>query len=195
MMISIPRSYLSSLEAESIGILREALASFDRPVILYSIGKDSSVLLHLDRKAFFPDRVPLPVLHVDTGWKFREMIASRDGAAAELGLDFRVSATAAKCAGGNRGTASTVAVSESAGAGEFAFGNWRVSRVGRIDSTGWRPSRLGAPHGCLCRDLCGTWTTRAPAMPSSMTCTRSCDRVVYGTVRRWGSHGHGATNR
>ena len=83
-------SYLSSLEAESIGILRETLASFERPVILYSIGKDSSVLLHLARKAFFPGRIPLPVLHIDTGWKFRDMIAFRDRTAAELGLDLRI---------------------------------------------------------------------------------------------------------
>jgi len=88
--MSSARSYLSSLEAESIGILRETLASFERPVMLYSIGKDSSVLLHLARKAFFPGRIPLPVLHIDTGWKFRDMIAFRDRTAAALGLDLRV---------------------------------------------------------------------------------------------------------
>lgn len=76
-------SHLEALEAESIHIFRETAASFDRPVMLYSIGKDSSVLLHLLRKAFFPARPPLPLLHVDTTWKFREMIAFRDQVAAQ----------------------------------------------------------------------------------------------------------------
>lgn len=70
--------HLDQLEAESIHILREVAASFRRPVMLYSIGKDSSVLLHLLRKAFYPARSPMPLLHVDTTWKFREMIAFRD---------------------------------------------------------------------------------------------------------------------
>jgi sulfate adenylyltransferase subunit 2 len=73
--------YLDSLEAESIHIFREVAANFQRPVMLYSIGKDSSVLLHLLRKAFYPARPPLPLLHVDTTWKFREMIAFRDDVA------------------------------------------------------------------------------------------------------------------
>ncbi|MHB1058761.1 MAG: sulfate adenylyltransferase subunit CysD [Rhodanobacter sp.] len=77
-----PPSHLDSLEAESIHIFREVLAGFQRPVMLYSIGKDSSVLLHLLRKAFFPSRPPMPLLHVDTTWKFREMIAFRDQVAA-----------------------------------------------------------------------------------------------------------------
>lgn len=76
-------SHLDALEAESIHIFRETAASFDRPVMLYSIGKDSSVLLHLLRKAFFPARPPIPLLHVDTTWKFREMIAFRDRVAAQ----------------------------------------------------------------------------------------------------------------
>jgi sulfate adenylyltransferase subunit 2 len=70
--------HLDTLEAESIHIFREAAASFQRPVMLYSIGKDSSVLLHLLRKAFYPGRPPIPLLHVDTTWKFREMITFRD---------------------------------------------------------------------------------------------------------------------
>ena len=78
----LARSHLDDLEAESIHIFREVLAGFQRPVMLYSIGKDSSVLLHLLRKAFFPARPPLPLLHVDTTWKFREMIAFRDQVAA-----------------------------------------------------------------------------------------------------------------
>jgi len=76
------RSRLDDLEAESIHIFREVLAGFRRPVMLYSIGKDSSVLLHLLRKAFHPARSPIPLLHVDTTWKFREMIAFRDQVAA-----------------------------------------------------------------------------------------------------------------
>jgi sulfate adenylyltransferase subunit 2 len=81
---------LRRLEAEAIGILREAVAEFRNPVLLYSIGKDSSVLLHLARKAFYPGRVPFPLLHIDTRWKFREMIAFRDATAARLGLDLIV---------------------------------------------------------------------------------------------------------
>jgi sulfate adenylyltransferase subunit 2 len=75
-------SHLDDLEAESIHIFREVAASFRHPVMLYSIGKDSSVLLHLLRKAFYPARPPMPLLHVDTTWKFREMIAFRDRVAA-----------------------------------------------------------------------------------------------------------------
>ncbi|MFN3843500.1 MAG: sulfate adenylyltransferase subunit CysD [Rehaibacterium terrae] len=83
-------SHLDRLEAESIHILREVAAEFRNPVLLYSIGKDSSVLLHLLLKAFRPARPPIPLLHIDTGWKFREMIAFRDRRAAECGLELRV---------------------------------------------------------------------------------------------------------
>ena len=89
-MTSAAPSPLRALEAESIHILREAAAQAARPVMLYSIGKDSSVLLHLARKAFHPGHLPFPALHVDTTWKFREMIAFRDQAAARWGLDLRV---------------------------------------------------------------------------------------------------------
>src|SRR5215204_4633197 len=82
--------HLRRLEAESIAILREVAAEFRNPVLMYSIGKDSSVLLHLTRKAFYPARPPLPLLHVDTTWKFREMIAFRDQTAAKFGLDLIV---------------------------------------------------------------------------------------------------------
>src|SRR5215475_8086265 len=71
-------SHLQVLEAESIHILREVASEFQRPVMLYSIGKDSSVLLRLAQKAFFPDRIPFPLLHVDTSYKFKEMIEFRD---------------------------------------------------------------------------------------------------------------------
>ncbi|MGC2125578.1 MAG: sulfate adenylyltransferase subunit CysD [Xanthobacteraceae bacterium] len=76
---------LRRLEAESIYIFREVAAEFKKPVLLYSIGKDSSVLLHLARKAFFPSALPFPLLHIDTTWKFREMISFRDATAASLG--------------------------------------------------------------------------------------------------------------
>jgi sulfate adenylyltransferase subunit 2 len=79
-------THLQQLEAESIYIIREAVAESDNPVLLYSIGKDSSVLLHLALKAFYPAKPPFPLLHVDTTWKFRDMIAFRDRRASELGL-------------------------------------------------------------------------------------------------------------
>lgn len=83
-------SHLNVLQAESIEILRETAASFKHPVMLYSIGKDSSVLLHLMMKAFAPGKPPFPVLHIDTTWKFREMIAFRDATARRLGIDLLV---------------------------------------------------------------------------------------------------------
>ncbi|HUI94375.1 MAG TPA: sulfate adenylyltransferase subunit CysD [Xanthobacteraceae bacterium] len=82
--------HLRRLESESITIFREVAAEFRKPVMLYSIGKDSSVLLHLAMKAFHPGRLPFPLLHVDTTWKFREMIAFRDALAARLDLDLIV---------------------------------------------------------------------------------------------------------
>jgi sulfate adenylyltransferase subunit 2 len=83
-------THLQRLEAESIHILREVVAECERPVMLYSIGKDSSVLLHLAMKAFHPAKPPFPLLHVDTTWKFREMIAFRDATAQQLGLNLLV---------------------------------------------------------------------------------------------------------
>ena len=82
--------HLSKLEAESIYLFREVAASFERPVMMYSIGKDSSVLLHLALKAFYPSLPPFPVLHIDTSWKFREMIAFRDRRVAEVGMKLLV---------------------------------------------------------------------------------------------------------
>ena len=89
--MNVPKfGYLRQLEAESIYILREVAAQFDNPVMLYSIGKDSSVLLHLAMKAFYPSKLPFPLLHVDTTWKFREMIAFRDETTSRLGVDLIV---------------------------------------------------------------------------------------------------------
>jgi len=83
-------SHLGRLEAESIHIIREVAAEFRNPVMLYSIGKDSGVMLHLAMKAFYPSKPPFPLLHVDTTWKFREMIRFRDETAKKLGLDLIV---------------------------------------------------------------------------------------------------------
>ncbi|MFG0415864.1 sulfate adenylyltransferase subunit CysD [Pseudomonas sp. zjy_8] len=80
-------THLKQLEAESIHIIREVAAEFDNPVMLYSIGKDSAVMLHLARKAFFPGKLPFPVMHVDTRWKFQEMYRFRDKMVSEMGLD------------------------------------------------------------------------------------------------------------
>ena len=84
------KTHLQQLEAESIHIMREVAAEFDNPVMLYSVGKDSSVLLHLARKAFYPGKIPFPLMHVDTNWKFKEMIEFRDKMAAKYGFDLIV---------------------------------------------------------------------------------------------------------
>jgi sulfate adenylyltransferase subunit 2 len=88
--MSTPLTHLQRLEAESIHIFREVVAECARPVLLYSIGKDSAVLLHLAMKAFFPAKPPFPLLHVDTTWKFREMIEFRDRRVRDLGLELIV---------------------------------------------------------------------------------------------------------
>ena len=80
-------THLQRLEAESIDILREAVAESERPVMLYSIGKDSSVMVRLAQKAFYPGKIPFPLLHVDTTYKFREMIEFRDKFCADIGPD------------------------------------------------------------------------------------------------------------
>jgi sulfate adenylyltransferase subunit 2 len=83
-------THLQRLEAESIDIMREAVSDCEKPVMLYSIGKDSSVMLHLAIKAFFPSKPPFPLLHVDTTWKFREMYEFRDARVRQLGLELIV---------------------------------------------------------------------------------------------------------
>jgi len=85
-----PLTHLQALEGESIHIMREAVAESERPVMLYSVGKDSSVMLHLAGKAFYPGPIPFPLLHVDTTWKFRDMYVFRDKRVAELGVDLVV---------------------------------------------------------------------------------------------------------
>lgn len=89
-MLTEKHNHLKTLEAESIQILRQVATDFERPVMMYSVGKDSSVLLHLAMKAFYPSKPPFPLLHVDTKWKFKEMIAFRDATAKRLGLDLKV---------------------------------------------------------------------------------------------------------
>ena len=88
--MNVPLTHLQRLEAEAIHILREVTATFANPVMLYSVGKDSSVLLHLAMKAFYPAKPPFPFLHVDTTWKFREMIEFRDQMANKIGFDLLV---------------------------------------------------------------------------------------------------------
>ncbi len=83
-------NHLKQLEAEAIHIIREVAAEFERPVMLYSIGKDSSVMLRLAQKAFYPDKIPFPLMHVDTKWKFREMIEFRERMCREIGFDLIV---------------------------------------------------------------------------------------------------------
>ena len=83
-------SHLDALEAEAIHIMREVAAEAENPVMLYSVGKDSSVMLHLARKAFYPGKIPFPIMHIDTMWKFSEMIDFRDKTAEELDLDLIV---------------------------------------------------------------------------------------------------------
>ncbi|GLX81274.1 sulfate adenylyltransferase subunit 2 [Thalassotalea eurytherma] len=89
-VVSMNLTHLKQLEAESIHIMREVAAEFDNPVMLYSVGKDSAVLLHLARKAFYPGKIPFPLLHVDTTWKFKEMIEFRDRMAKDYGFDLLV---------------------------------------------------------------------------------------------------------
>jgi len=89
-LIQPRRSHLARLEAESIFIMREVAAEFRNPVMLYSIGKDSSVMLHLAMKAFYPAKPPFPLMHVDTTWKFREMVSFRDETVRRLGLNLIV---------------------------------------------------------------------------------------------------------
>ena len=88
--MSTPQTHLKQLEAESIQIMREVAAEFENPVMLYSVGKDSSVLLHQARKAFYPGKIPFPLMHVDTNWKFKEMIEFRDQMAKKHGFDLIV---------------------------------------------------------------------------------------------------------
>ena len=116
-------AHLRQLEAQSVFIMREAVAELRNPVMLYSIGKDSSVLLHIAQKAFFPAKPPFPLLHIDTTWKFKEMIAFRDATAAAQTL---VHLTAPVTLG-VIGVAVLLAVAGGLLAG--TFGGWRAARL------------------------------------------------------------------
>src|SRR5260221_6000444 len=98
----MPLDHVSALEAESLHIIREVVAEFERPVMLYSIGKDSSVLLRLAQKAFYPGPIPFPLLHIDTTYKFREMIEFRDRYAAGIGAELIVHTNAEAIADGTQ---------------------------------------------------------------------------------------------
>src|SRR5437667_2756101 len=133
----MPREHLAALEAESIQIIREVVAEFERPVMLYSIGKDSSVLLRLAQKAFYPGPIPFPLLHIDTTYKFREMIEFRDRYAAEIGARLIVHTNTEAIADGTQpflvgtkaccGALKTKALLDALSAGNFdaAFGGAR----------------------------------------------------------------------
>lgn len=92
-------SHLDELEAEAIYIIREVAAECENPVMLYSIGKDSSVMLHLAMKAFYPEKPPFPFLHIDTTWKFKEMIQFRDHIAEKMGIEMLVYTNEEACKG------------------------------------------------------------------------------------------------
>ena len=94
-------SHLDELEAEAIYIIREVAAECEKPVMLYSIGKDSSVMLHLALKAFYPEKPPFPFLHVNTTWKFKEMIEFRDKTAKDLGIEILIY-QCGRCEAGNQ---------------------------------------------------------------------------------------------
>ena len=89
----MPLTHLSNLEAEAIEILREVVSEAENPVMLYSVGKDSAVMLHLAKKAFYPSPPPFPLMHVDTTWKFQEMYKLRDKAAKDAGMELIVHQT------------------------------------------------------------------------------------------------------
>src|SRR5579883_2019391 len=136
-------THLRALEAESIHIIREVAAEFQKPVMLYSIGKDSSVMVRLAQKAFYPGRIPFPLLHIDTTYKFREMIEFRDRFCAEVGAKLIVHTNRAAIESGANpftlgtqkccGLLKTRALLDALAAGNFtaAFGGARRDEIGR----------------------------------------------------------------
>ena len=153
--------HLRRLEAESIAILREVAAEFRNPVLMYSIGKDSSVLLHLARKAFYPAKPPFPLLHIDTTWKFREMIAFRDATARALGLDLIVHTNQDGLARGINPIASGSALHTEMMKTEALETGARQIRVRRRDR------RRAARRGKKPRQGTGVFAAAAPAMAGS----------------------------
>ena len=180
-------SHLDRLEAESLHILREVAAEFRNPVMLYSIGKDSTVLLHLLKKAFHPARPPIPLLHVDTTWKFREMIAFRDRVAAESDVDLRVHINPEGVAKGigpvshgatvHTDVMKTQALKQALDAGKLRRRDRRrpprrgeVARQGARVLVPQRAAPLG-PEAASARS-CGTCTTPASTPARACACSR-----------------------
>ncbi len=180
-------SVLRRLEAESIHILREVAAEFERPVLMYSVGKDSSVLLRLAQKAFHPGRIPFPLLHVDTAYKFPEMYAFRDRVCAELGVELRVlrneAALAADANPWDLGTVQVLRLPQDAGPARRAEGGQlrrgdrrRTPRGGALARQGAhlfvpRPPRPVGSRNASARS-CGTCTTGASTRARASACSR-----------------------
>ena len=151
-------SHLDELEAEAIYIIREVAAECEKPVMLYSIGKDSSVMLHLAMKAFYPEKPPFPFLHIDTTWKFREMIEFRDRIAKENGIEMLVYTNQEGVDAGinpfDHGSAytdimKTQALKQALKKYEFtaAFGGGRVTRKNPVRKRESSPSVTRRRHG------------------------------------------------
>ena len=180
-------THLERLEAESIHIMREVVAESENPVMLYSIGKDSSVMLHLAMKAFYPAKPPFPLLHVDTTWKFREMIAFRDETAARLGLDLRVHINPEGVANGidpfTHGSAVHTDVWKTQGPSRRSIITASTPRSAARAAT--RRSRARRSASCRCArnstagtrsasaPVSGRCTTRASARAKACACSRS----------------------
>ena len=181
--------WLSSLESGAIEIIREGIAAAAQPVMLYSIGKDSSVLLHLARKAFWPAPPPMPLLHIDTTWKFRDMIAFRDRAAAEAGAELLVHTKQDGLRAGvtpfSHGSdhytdvMKTVALRQALDAGPYDVNSRgrapgrRRSHAPRSGSSHCATRRIGGIPGGPSGRSCGTSTTPASAPVNHSASRRS----------------------
>ena len=161
-------THLERLEAESIHIMREVVAESENPVMLYSIGKDSSVMLHLAMKAFYPAKPPFPLLHVDTTWKFREMIAFRDETAARLGLDLRVHINPEGVANGidpfTHGSAVHTDVWKTQGPSRRSIITASTPRSAARAATRRSRARRSASCRCARNSTAGTRSASAPAL-------------------------------
>jgi hypothetical protein len=166
----VPRlDHLRALEAESIAIMREVVAEFERPVMLYSIGKDSSVLLRLAQKAFFPGPIPFPLLHIDTTYKFREMIEFRDNYTREIGARLIVHTNTDAIAAGTQ---------------PFAVGTQRCCGLLKTRALldGLEAGQYDAGSPCATKRASGT---RSGSVPNSGTCsTAACARARASACSR-----------
>ena len=150
-------NHLRSLESESIHILREAAAEFARPVMLYSIGKDSSVMLRLAQKAFFPGKIPFPLLHIDTSYKFPEMIEFRDAYTRQIGVELIVHKNQ---------------VALDAGANPFALGTQKCCGLLKTKSLLRRALCRRGLRRCLWRSACGMKRNLGPKRESTRSVIR-----------------------